>query len=663
MLSDCNISPCFSISMAIGFINLLQSSLLIPFLFTLPFVTSLNFQISRFDSNASNILYQGDAKPSVGAIEFNLINYINRVGRATYAEKVPIWDSRTGRLTDFSTRFSFNISIQGSDYGHGLVFFLAPVGSQIPLNSAGGFLGLFNTTTSDSSQNQIVLVEFDTFENPEWDPTGIGSHVGINENSISSANYTRWNASFHSGDTADVVINYNDTTKNLSVSWSYQKTNNPRENSSLSYQIDLMTVLPEWVMVGFSAATGQYVERHTLQYWEFGSSLTVAEDTSGNKARNVRIVVSIVVPVGVLIAGTIIAFIIWKRKKHAKRTPETTNLTSMNDDLERGAGPRRFSYTDLASATNNFSEQRKLGEGGFGAVYRGYLNDLEVEIAVKRISSGSKQGRKEYVTEVKVISQLRHRNLVQLIGWCHDKNDFILVYEFMPNGSLDSHLFGRRSPLTWSVRYRISLGLASALLYLHEEWEQCVVHRDIKSSNVMLDSSFNVKLGDFGLAKLMDHEQGPKTTGLAGTIGYLAPEYICTGRASKESDVYSFGVVLLEIATGRKSVGPGRKSDMGLVEWIWGLYGTGELILAVDDKLGKEFDEKQVESLMIVGLWCAHPDYNSRPSIRQAIHVLCLESPLPNLPVKMPVPTYQVSLSSVSSSEPSVTYSSMDLGR
>ncbi|KAB2004849.1 hypothetical protein ES319_D11G228800v1 [Gossypium barbadense] len=425
-----------------------------------------------------------------------------------------------------------------------------------------------------------------------------------------------------------------------------------------------MTVLPEWVMVGFSAATGKYVERHTLQYWEFGSSLIVAEDTSGNKARNVRIIPGIVVPVGVLIAGTIIAFIIWRRKKHAKRTPETTNLTSMNDDLERGAGPRRFSYTDLASATNNFSEQRKLGEGGFGAVYRGYLNDLDVEVAVKRISSWSKQRRKEYVTEVKVISQLRHRNLVQLIGWCHDKNDFILVYEFMPNGSLDSHLFGRRSPLTWSVRYRISLGLASALLYLHEEWEQCVVHRDIKSSNVMLDSGFNVKLGDFGLAKLMDHELGPKTTGLAGTLGYLAPEYISTGRASKESDVYSFGVVLLEIATGRKSVDPGRKSDMGLVEWIWGLYGTGELILAIDDKLGKEFDEKQVESLMIVGLWCAHPDCNSRPSIRQAIQVLYLESPLPNLPVKMPVPTYQVSLPSVSSSsEPSVTYSSMNLGR
>ncbi|KAG8478500.1 hypothetical protein CXB51_028396 [Gossypium anomalum] len=578
--------------MAIWFINLLQSSLLIPFPFTIPFANSLNFQISRFDSNENNILSQkmtmilkisieasfmhkiklvietsasSDAKSSVGAIEFNLINSINRVGWVTYAEKVPIWDSSTGRLTDFSTRFSFDISIQGSDYGHGLVFSLAPVGSQIPPNLAGGFLGLFNTTTSNLSQNQTVLVEFDTFENHEWDPTGIGSHVGINENSTSSANYTKWNASFHNKDTTDVVINYNATTKNLSVSWSYQKTNNPRENSSLSYQIDLMTVLPKCVMVRFSAVTGQYVKRHTLQYWEFGSILTVAEDKSGNKVRSVRIVVSIVVPV-----------------------------------------------------------------------------------AIKRISSGPKQGRKAYVTEVKVISQLRHRNLVQLIGWCHDKNDFILVYEFMPNRSLNSHLFGRRSPLAWSVRYRISLGLASALLYLHEEWEH----------NVMLDSSFNVKLGDFGLAKLMEHELGPKTTGLAGTLGYLAPEYISTGRASKESDVYSFGVVLLQIATRRKFVDPGRKSDMGL-----GLYGTGKLILAVDDKLGKEFDEKQVESLMIVGLWCAHPNCNSRPSIRQAIQVLYLESLLPNLPVKMPVPTYQVSLPSVSfSSEPSVTYSSMNLG-
>ncbi|XVF59134.1 hypothetical protein PTKIN_Ptkin07bG0251100 [Pterospermum kingtungense] len=611
----------------------------------------------------SNLISYGDAKPSVGAIQFNLDTYLCRVGWAAYVEKVPLWDSSTGRLSDFNTRFSFDIDLEGrANYGHGIAFFLAPVGSEIPPNSAGGFLGLFNTTTSDSSQNQIVPVEFDTFENPEWDPPGVGSHVGINNNSIFSANYTRWNASFHSGDTADVLISYNATTKNLSVSWSYQKTNNPLENLSLLYQIDLMKVLPEWVMVGFSAATGQYMEWQSLESWEFNSNLIVKEGTRGNNARNNKIVVGVVVSASVLILGTVIAFIIWRRRKHVKRTEETTNLTSINEDLERGAGPRRFSYNDLAAATNNFSEQRKLGEGGFGAVYRGYLPDSDMAVAVTRISSWSKQGKKEYITEVKVISQLRHRNLVQLIGWCHDRNEFLLVYEFMPNGSLDSHLFGRKSPLTWPMRYKISLGMASAILYLHEEWEQCVVHRDIKSSNLMLGSSFSAKLGDFGLAKLMDHELGPKTTGLAGTLGYMASEYIRTGRASKESDVFSFGVGILEIATGRKSVDPGANTDKGLVEWIWGLYEKGELLLAVDKKLSKDFDEKQAERLMIVGLWCAHPDCNSRPSIRQAIQVLNFESEMPNLPVKMPVPIYHVSSPSVNSEEPSITYASMEVG-
>jgi hypothetical protein len=614
--------------------------------------------MSRFESNGLNIVYHGDAVPSVGAIEMNKVNYLCRVGWATYVERVPLWDSNTGNLSDFTTHFSFIIDTQGSpSYGHGVTFFLAPVGFEIPPNSAGGFLGLFNTTNSDSSQNQIVLVEFDSFVNPEWDPPV--EHVGINNNSISSAVYTNWNASLHSGDTADVWINYNASAKNLSVSWTYQKTSNSQENTNLSYTIDLMKALPEWVTIGISAATGANVERHTIKSWEFSSSLDI-KVTSGKKAENNRLIVVLTVSGGVLIAGVIVAFItlwLWKGKK---KETVATSLTSINDDLERGAGPRRFSYSDLISATNNFSDERKLGQGGFGSVYKGYLTNLDILIAVKKISSRSKQGKKEYITEVKIFNQLRHRNLVQLIGWCHDKSEFLLVYEFMPNGSLDTHLFGRRNPLSWEVRYKISLGLASALLYLHEEWEQCVVHRDIKASNVMLDSSFNVKLGDFGLARLMDHELGAQTTGLAGTLGYMAPEYISTGRASKESDVYSFGVVALEIATGRKSVNPmGKDSEMGLVEWIWNLYGKGDLLLAMDEKLQTDFDEKQVECLMIIGLWCSHPDRNLRPSMRQAIQVLKFETTLPNLPTQMPVLMYHAPLTipPVSSSEPSITTS------
>ncbi|CAH2080580.1 unnamed protein product [Thlaspi arvense] len=586
-----------------------------------PSVNSIHFQLNRFDPSATDIVYEGDAVPSVGAIEFNKVNYINR-----------------------------------KNYGHGLVFFLAPLDFDIPPNSGGGFLGLFNTTTSDSPKNQIVTVEFDSFVNPEWDRSY--EHVGINNNSISSAVNTPWNASLHSGDTANVWITYNATTQNLSVFWSYDATSTPPLNSSLSYRIDLREAVSEWVKVGFSAATSQYVERHTLESWEFSSTLDTPE-ASGNTTKRNRVIVGVTVPVCTLVLMAIIASIVSWKRKHTNReaTTERNNTTSINYDLERGAGPRRYSYKDLSSATSNFSSERKLGQGGFGEVYKGCLNDLDMAVAVKKISRGSKQGRKEYITEVKIISRLRHRNLVQLVGWCHDRGEFLLVYEFMPNGSLDNHLFSKnRSPVTWAVRYKISLGLASALLYLHEEWEQCVVHRDIKSSNVMLDSSFNVKLGDFGLARFMDHEVGPQTTGLAGTFGYMAPEYISTGKASKESDVYSFGVVALEIATGRKSLDPLEgDSQIGLVEWVWDLYGKEQLQSCVDERLHTNFDAKQVECLMIVGLWCAHPDRSLRPSIRQAMHVLNFEAAMPSLPTKMPVPVYHAPSASTSSGEPSIT--------
>lgn len=300
-------------------------------------------------------------------------------------------------------------------------------------------------------------MKFDSFGNPEWDPSF--PHVGINNGTIGSAVFTSWNASLHSGTKTDVLITYNASTKNLSVSWNYG-TSIPsisRENgTSLSYQIDLRKALPEWVTVGFSAATGKML-RNT--HFIHGSSIPP-----------------------------------WKWK-----------ISSTREGLTR----------ELVLATNNFSNDRKLGEGGFGVVYRGYITDLDATVAVKQLSKGSKQGKKEYLTEVKIISSLRHGN-VQFIGWSHDKGEFLLVYEFMPNGSLDTHIFGNRSSFTWAVRYKIALGLASALLYLHEEWEQCVVHRDIKSSNVMLHSGSNVKLGEFG-SRLMFHELSPRTTGLAGT--------------------------------------------------------------------------------------------------------------------------------------------------
>ena len=223
-------------------------------------------------------MLQGDAVRSTdGVIELiNKVNYLCRVGWATYPGRVPLWDSTTGKAADFTTNFSFTIDIEDRPvYGHGITFFLAPAEFLIPPNSAGGFLGLYNTTTDDhSASNQFVHVEFDTFPNPEWDPPV--EHVGINVNSINSKVYTPWNASLHSKDNVLVSISYDSKANNLSVSWSYEKSSSYKESvTSLSYKIDLMKVLPQWVTIGFSAATGQYGARHKLNSWQFNSTIDI----------------------------------------------------------------------------------------------------------------------------------------------------------------------------------------------------------------------------------------------------------------------------------------------------------------------------------------------------------------------------------------------------
>ncbi|KAL9464050.1 hypothetical protein AB3S75_001783 [Citrus x aurantiifolia] len=610
------------------------------FLLLVPHGNSVSFNFPNFRPNVPTITFEGDSFASDEALQLtkNQVddNLTSSVGRATYSQPVPIWDAKTRRLTDFTTHFSFVMSARNpAEYGEGISFFLAPFNSKIPDNSSDGYLALFSpeTALNNDSRNQIVAVEFDSNKN-RWDPSS--DHVGINVNSIASEKTVLWKSSIKTAATANAWVSYNSTTQNLSVFLTYAHKPVYRGNSSLWHVVDLREILPETVRVGFSASTGEVVELHKIISWSFNSTL---ETSDGKEKNKTGLIVGLLVGIGALACGLgVIWFMYWRKRAGGHK--EAIDI-ALEDEFEKGTGPKRFTYRELSRATNNFAEAGKLGEGGFGGVYRGLLSDQNTEIAVKRVSRGSKQGKKEYISEVRIISRLRHRNLVHLIGWCHEQRQLILVYEFMPNGSLDSHLFGGKVMLTWNVRHKIALGLASAVLYLHEEWEQCIVHRDIKSSNVVLDSNFNAKLGDFGLARLVDHELGSQTTVLAGTMGYLAPECVTTGKASKESDVYSFGVVALEVACGRKPVEPRQEpSKVRLVEWVWDLYGKGQLLEAADGRLSKEFDERQMECLMIVGLWCCHPDFTNRPSIRQVINVLNFEAPLPSLPSKLPVPMY-----------------------
>ncbi|BAB63567.1 putative lectin-like receptor kinase 1;1 [Oryza sativa Japonica Group] len=621
---------------------------------------SFTYNFTSADTAPSGIAFQGDAffNKFIRLTRDERIGPItSSAGRAFFSRPVPLCDPVSRRRASFSTAFSFSIAAPdpSAASGDGLAFFLSPFPSVLPNSSAGGLLGLFNSFSRGGAAaahpRPLVAVEFDTYKN-EWDPSD--DHVGVDLGGIVSAATVDWPTSMKDGRRAHARVAYDGQAKNLTVALSYGDAAAAAALTDpvLWYAVDLMEYLPDAVAVGFSAATGEAAELHQVLYWEFTSSIDTKEET---------VILWVVLGLCGLLLVLVAAGVLWFVSQWRK----AGELADGDIDEEMGydeladeeffveSGPRRFRYSDLAAATKNFSDERKLGQGGFGAVYRGFLKELGLAVAIKRVSKGSTQGRKEYAAEVRIISQLRHRHLVRLVGWCHEhRGDFLLVYELMPNGSVDRHLYGggggskkaggAAPPLSWPTRYNVALGLASALLYLHEECPQCVVHRDIKPSNVMLDATFSAKLGDFGLAKLVEHGSQPHTTVLAGTLGYLAPECVITGRASRESDVYSFGVVALEIACGRRPAELDEEdpSKARLVPWVWELYGKRAILEAADQRLNGKFDLEQMERLMVVGLWCAHPDHAHRPSIRQALNVLKFEAPLPSLPPKMPVPSY-----------------------
>ncbi|KAM1696694.1 hypothetical protein ACFX13_031578 [Malus domestica] len=262
---------------------------------------------------------------------------------------------------------------------------------------------------------------------------------------------------------------------------------------NISYIVDLNEYLQGYVIVGFSAATRALTALHKINSWNFSSIELRGENEFNNSAPVVPVLEPnpIVVPepgnevnVGLvaglvvgLVAGLVVGLVLvrcicWRKGKTWGSSDDEDSVVndSIDEEFEKGMGPKKFSYKTLAQSTSNFDEGEKLGEGGFGGVYRGFIKDLDSYVAVKRVSSRSRQGMKEYAAEVRIISRLRHRNLVQLIGWCHEKGELLLVYKFMSNGSLDSHLFKSKTLLHWEARYRIAQGLASGLFYLHEEW-------------------------------------------------------------------------------------------------------------------------------------------------------------------------------------------------
>ncbi|CAL5331726.1 hypothetical protein CsSME_00012901 [Camellia sinensis var. sinensis] len=290
---------------------------------------------------------------------------------------------------------------------------------------------------------------------------------------------------------------------------------------------------------------------------------------------------------------------------------------------------RWYTLRELEDATNGLSDENVIGEGGYGIVYCGVLAD-NTRVAVKNLLNNRGQAEKEFKVEVEAIGRVRHKNLVRLLGYCVEGAYRMLVYEYVDNGNLDQWLHGDVgdvSPLTWDIRMNIILGTAKGLAYLHEGLEPKVVHRDVKSSNILLDRQWNTKLSDFGLAKLLCSENNYVTTRVMGTFGYVAPEYACTGMLNEKSDVYSFGILIMEIISGRNPVDYSRpKGEVGLevnlVDWLKTMVGDRKSEEVVDPKLPEMPASKALKRILLVALRCVDPDASKRPKMGHVIHML-----------------------------------------
>ncbi|KQJ89945.1 probable serine/threonine-protein kinase PIX7 isoform X2 [Brachypodium distachyon] len=318
----------------------------------------------------------------------------------------------------------------------------------------------------------------------------------------------------------------------------------------------------------------------------------------------------------------------------------SSSASKAGEEIKVSSQLRKFAFNDLKCATRNFRPESLLGEGGFGCVFKGWIEEngtapvkpgTGLTVAVKTLNHDGLQGHKEWVAEVDFLGNLHHPNLVRLIGYCVEDDQRLLVYEFMPRGSLDNHLFRRSLPLPWSIRMKVALGAAQGLSFLHEEAERPVIYRDFKTSNILLDADYNAKLSDFGLAK--DGPVGDKThvsTRVMGTYGYAAPEYVMTGHLTSKSDVYSFGVVLLEMMSGRRSMDKNRPNgEHNLVEWARPLLGERQRFYKlVDPRLEGNFSVKGAQKAAQLARACLSRDPKARPLMSQVVEAL---KPLLNL--------------------------------
>ncbi|KAK4342859.1 hypothetical protein RND71_038675 [Anisodus tanguticus] len=596
------------------------------------------FTYNGFQS-AGNFSLAGIAERTSNGLLLLTNSTVQDQGHAFYPNPIYFKNSPNSNAFSFSTTFVFAIR---SDYrpldGHGLVFVIAPQRG-IRGAVANHYLGLFNSTNNGKRSNHVVGVELDTIISKEFDDID-NNHVGIDINGLKSvaahtAGYFDGIGLFHnltliSGQPMQVWVDYDGSTRKINVAVAPLHVGKP-VSPLLALNYDLSPILHQTMYVGFSSSTGSVPTHHYILGWSFKTNGKAQELSQlpnlprfGRKgtSRFVTIGLPLISLVSLVVVTSVVVYYV-RRKKYEE----------LLEDWERKYRPQRFKYKDLYKATKGFREKELLGAGGFGKVYKGVMPITKLEIAVKKISHESRQGMKEFVSEIVSIGRMQHRNVVPLLGYCRRKGELLLIYEYMSNGSLDKYLHDQPIfTLNWNQRFRVIRGVASGLFFLHEECDYVVVHRDIKASNVLLDGELNGRLGDFGLARLYGHGTDPQTTRVVGTLGYLAPEHTRTGRATPSSDVFSFGAFLLEVACGRRPIQPRQDGDdLILVDWVFSYWNRGNILDAIDPNIGIDFVPGQVELVLKLGLFCSHSEPSFRPTMRHILLFLDGVVALPEL--------------------------------
>ncbi|KAM7254840.1 hypothetical protein ACFE04_020081 [Oxalis oulophora] len=600
--------------------------------------SSIDFLFNGFNSTSS-LLFYGNATLQSHHLTLTTDSQFS-IGRTLYGTKIPTKNLNSSLSFSFSTSFIFSISppphTSNNLAGHGFVFLFTPHTGIADATSAQ-HLGFLNFSNNGDPGNHLFGIEFDVFRNEELNDIN-DNHVGIDVNSLSSvasyrAGYWSDNSVFNelklnNGENYRVWVDYADSLINVTMVKAGMKR---PKTPLLNYTVNLSDVFQDEMFVGFTASTGRLVQTHRILAWSFSDSNFSFSDgliTKGLPSfklvkspvfKSIGFITGVVIGGLFVIAfGGILALVLIRRKQ--RRDRQRANM----EDWELEYWPHRIKHQDIEAATKNFAEENVIGIGGNGKVYKGVIAG-GTEIAVKHVSQEFDGGMRAFLAEISSLGRLKHRNLVGLRGWCkREKKSFMLVYDYMENGSLDKRVSDcddMARLLSCEERIRILKDVAAGVLYLHEGWEVQVLHRDIKASNVLLDKEMNGRLGDFGLARMHDHGQVPTTTRVVGTVGYMAPEVVRSGRSSAQTDVFGFGILILEVMCGLKPIEEGQPP---LVDRVWQLMVEGELLDSLDTRLRVRggYNEEEVEKVLYLGLLCAYPDPSVRPSMRQVVKIL-----------------------------------------